>query len=227
MKTSFNFIRSFLFQKNELLILGLVVIIVTNAHADDSGSYSSFDSIVKELSSSRINSSVETTPPPIESIKFHASLGFTTSLVQLDLPNDLPDSKSMRGIELRLGIDLFSPHWVAEGAVRTFTPEPFLNGEITLKEFDLLFVYKNSVNKPLNFSFGGGMTSRYMDLRGINISGVDTSSATPASVILAGASTAFSESFSLGAAISYRDALVSKTADEGSIDGTLQFNGRF
>lgn len=194
--------------------------------ADASDDYSSYDSIVRELSSSSTRIRTDSPSDP-EIVKIHAGIGIVTSQLRLDLPGTLPSAKTLQGIEVRLGIDLFDPNWIAEGAIRAFNPQPFANGEVGLREFDLLVKYRNALNHPIYFSIGAGMAARYLQFSD-GIEGIaNTRPSTPSTIVSAGFEAEIGQKFSAGIGLSYRSRMISETPDEQAFDGSLQLLGHF
>lgn len=196
-----------------------------------SQTYYSFDDIVRELSADDISaqSRTQVTPqrPGIESVRIHAGVGFINSRIRLDSPHAGSKGKTLNGFEAYMGIDLFSSNWIAEGAIRSFNPEEYLGSKISLREFDLRFVYLAPVIPAINFRGAAGLSARYLDLNqpieGIN----DNQFTTPASLLSLGFSSNLTHHLSLGADVAYRMALTSDSIDKGSVDGGLRFVGSF
>jgi hypothetical protein len=193
----------------------------------DEENYTGYDSIVKELSESRTSVDSAGATDPYDQIRFHAGLSLITSQLSLNLPSSLPDTKTLRGLEARLGIDLFTPHWVAEGAIRTFQPEALGVGEVSLREFDLNVVYHTSPKRSVDFILGGGLAARYLDIRGAYSESFTRRNTTPASIFFAGINAHVTKSLGLGILLSYRTPLVNDTADDGAIDGGLTIAALF
>lgn len=204
------------------VVLSLISI---TAYADED--YSGYDSIIKELTSTRSSATDLAPQDAYETIKFHAAVGMVSSQLSLS-GKGLPDSKSLQGFEARFGIDLFSSNWEAVGAVRTFDPERASLAELHLREFDLLVMYKKRINKSIaEFTVGGGMAARYLDLTGSLPSGIASSYTTPSSVLSTGIAFYFAPAISLGGMVSYRNPIITETIDDGSFDGALQIAGHF
>lgn len=208
------------------LTLAFVQFAGSQVRAQDDGTYSSYESIVRDLSSTHHNIRNSETEDSIDIIRFHTGVGLITSRLSMDLPRGLSSSKTLRGYEAWGGIDLFSVNWVAEVAVRTFDPERLGSNEISMKEFDLLVIYNAQLSQPLGFSVGGGMSARYLDITGAPTN-FPRSNTTPASVLTLGLSANFTKIFSLTGQISYRSPLVQDTIDDGSVDGSIRLAGHF
>jgi len=206
-----------------LTFVGVFAIQITSGSAD---TFSSYDDIVKELSSSRYEAK-SATQPEQEVIRFHAGIGFVTSRVSLDLPAQYPGIYTLSGYEARLGIDLFSPRWIAEGAVRSYNPEIFSGTELSLKEFDLMVNYRWPAARKIDLTFGGGMAARYLDFKGTIPAATLESYITPSSLFASSLILNVSSHINLGLAISYRNPLIDETVDNGSLDGAFRLSGQF
>jgi hypothetical protein len=218
--------RKFIFVSLVAFTLTFVLLPKAMAIPDDDRSYSSYDDIIKELSSSRYEAPTDTGSQE-ELIRFHAGVGLLTSRVGLNLPNNYPSSRTLQGFEARLGIDLFSRHWIAEGAIRAYDPEIFSNVEMSLKEFDLTVSFRDRLAAPIEYTIGAGMTARYLDFIGNIPEGVSQHNSTPSSVLNGGLIFRFNSALNIGAIASYRNPLIQDTADDGSLDASLRLGGQF
>jgi hypothetical protein len=133
----------------------------------------------------------------------------------------------MQGFEARLGIDLFSRHWVAEGAIRSYDPENFNNLEMSLKEFDLTVSFRDRLATPIDYTIGAGMAARYLDFTGTMPTGVSQHYSTPSSILSGGLIFRLNSLLNVGAIASYRSPLIQDTADDGSLDASLRLGGQF
>ncbi|MEQ1665715.1 MAG: hypothetical protein ABL927_10105 [Bdellovibrionales bacterium] len=197
------------------------------ANSSDDSSERGYDSIIRELSSSVSTKQSSTHSDPFDDVRFHLGVGMVTSRLALDLPSKYAQSKSLKGVEAVLGIDMFSPYWSTQGAVRTFNPEPFSGGEISLKEFDLALVYNFNPYQTITFTIGAGLSARYLDFTG-NITGSKMkNNTTPATIISAGIVANISKAIALSVEASLHEPLSHETPDNGSIDGSFKINGNF
>lgn len=223
----YNFLmRKFIFVS--LVVFALTFVLLPSAMAipSDENSYSGYDDIVKELSSSRYEAPTDASSQE-EMIRFHAGVSLLTSRVGLNLPDSYPTSRTMQGFEARLGIDLFSRHWIAEGAIRSYDPEKFNNVEMSLKEFDLTVSFRDRLATPIEYTIGAGMTARYLDFIGSLPQGIAQNNSTPSSVLSGGLIFRFNSALNIGAIASYRNPLIQDTADDGSLDASLRLGGQF
>ena len=192
-------------------------------------SYQNYQSIVNELSSSQNELGItdSSSVNSLDQIKFHAAAGIVTSKLNLDLPGGLPESTNLKGQEVTLGIDLFSPNWAAIGMYRNYQPEKFIGGEIKLQQFDLLIQHRHRLQQRLSLLVSGGLSSRYLDLQGSIPPEVARSHTTPSTAVELGLDFAFTPGFSMGGFVSHRSRLIDETIDRSAIDGAVRVAGHF
>jgi hypothetical protein len=226
-----------------LVFATLVLIHSTLSQAQEFESYDNYDSIVRNLSTNTITTDSNPLKSGFDTIRFHLGVGAVSSQIKAEFPGPLSRKNlQLDGFEARFGIDLFSQHWVAETAVRSYNPNQIEGGEVTLREFDMLLVYHTSPKKKVDFKFAGGMAARYLSFNNIQGEYVkpqvgepapsarrkkiyQEDSTTPSSVMSVGADFYLTKIFSLGAHVSYRNPLIEETSDKGSIDGAILFTG--
>ncbi len=215
-----------------------------------------YDTLLQKLSRREI---ADTTPQtdPFENIKIHTGVGLTNSTFSLHHPNGDSTFASQRGIQVSLGIDLFSKNWLAEGTFRNFGDSRYENANIGMKEFDLKLLYQSRLASAWAYRIGGGIAARYMNInysgkngevsREIDIPDPDhpgqtikktikeyakqdaynQQAQTPASVVQAGVLTYVTTGFSVGADASLRNAVIEETPDRMAFDITLRLDGHF
>lgn len=192
-----------------------------------SDDYSSYDDIVKELKASEVATSAQIpSESAFESIRIHAGTGLVSTHANLKTPGRLPETASMNGFEVFMGIDLFSRNWIAEGAARSFNPEAFAGTKIALREFDLKIIHRDSISRMMFWRGGLGVAARYITFDQ-KLQGINDSYTTPATIFLLGLGAQFSSNLSLGADLNYRTALITDTIEKSAIDGNLRLTGTF
>lgn len=192
------------------------------SHADDE---MNFDAIVEELGGSSRTGAPEDRDP-FSTVKIHASLGMTAAYVDVEPERGPGASGLLAGAEATLGIDLFSPQWQAEGALRSFNSER-LDAETTvsLKEFDLKILHTLPLASKLKMQLGAGLAARYMNVKSPYTNGSEYT--TPASILGVGFKFQLSKVVGLGIEGSFRTALVDDTVDKSAINGSLRLNAVF
>ena len=134
------------------------------------------------------------------------------------------------GLQVSLGIDLFSRHWMAEGTIRNFGKSKRDNMESTLREFDLKLVYRSNLNTFLKFKTGAGLSGRFLKLRkldGLADESDVTEYSTPSSMFFVGLSSFITDGLSIGAEAAGRISMISDTVDRNSLDLTLRVDTHF
>jgi hypothetical protein len=214
--------------RTQLYLFGLVLTLFAAPLVQASEEYSSYDDIIKDLKGSEISAAYSSPKKSdFDNIKIHAGAGLTNTRLSLDTPQGLRSSAALRGVELFVGIDLFSPRWVAEGAVRSYVDESYSGTNLSLSEFDLKLVYRSNLSSKMYWRAGGGMAARYLDFEVKPAQLEKRTYTTPASVIVAGFGAQFSPAFSAGVDFSYKNTLINDTIDKSAVDGNIRFTGTF
>lgn len=186
-----------------------------------------YEQIVKELSgpssSGRTTGSARNVEDPFANIMIHAGVGMVTTFGQAHAPQG-SINYNQSGIQATLGIDLFNPNWIAEGSARSFAKSEYDQAHVALREFDIKFLYKDSITKGIGYRLGAGVAARYM---AIDLAGVHTEYTTPASLFGAGLDLNFTKHVSAGIDVSSRNALVAETGDRNSMDATVRLDAHF
>lgn len=125
-----------------------------------------YDQLVQELNSMvhrRERQRVQVdSQDPFDQLQIHSSFGFVQSIDTL-LVNERTISRHEDGIQLSIGIDLFSPEWVAEGILKNFGQSTQNGTSFALREFDLRLGYLQMAPKPkMKFRLANGLGARYL-----------------------------------------------------------------
>jgi hypothetical protein len=212
-----------------LLFAVLLSFVTSNAGAAtdlDDSEMIGYEQILKELSGTQQNTtrgSARAAEDPFANIMIHGGIGMVSTFGQAHVP-DGTIQYSGHGIQATLGIDLFSPNWLAEFSARSFARSEYENAQMALREFDTKFLYRDLVSKGIGFRFGAGVAARYMT---VDMAGTHTEFTTPASIIGGGLDLNFSKNVSAGLDVSSRNSLVAETGDRSSVDATLRMDAHF
>ena len=149
---------------SKILCLLLSVILSTNvcraaAEYEEVG----YEDLVRQISSKKKNLEDRRQPHPFDQVMIHSGLGYVNSFTVMDIQNK-ESQKYQNGIELSLGVDLFSENWYAETSFRNFGVTSYGSEEIILKELDLKVGYKDRLQKPFVFKIDGGLANRYLKI---------------------------------------------------------------
>lgn len=207
----------------KVLFVLTISLVSTLVLAEDQ-SHISYDSIVEELSSSRTTSTYRQ-GNPFQDVLIHSGVGLALVLTSLERQKQSYQG-ILQGVEINMGIDLFSKTWMAEGSFRTLGDSTFEdNIDVKLTEFDLKFVYHSRVSQLMRMRFDFGLAARYMDFNN-NIDGLEHYT-TPSSIASLGLEAQLSRNFTFGATVSYRSAITEDTIDNSSINTSLRLDTHF
>jgi len=206
-----------LFTKGILIVSFLVGISPTFVYAQDE---TSFDNIVREMKATL----AEPLPRP-KTIDSDSTRVIAGAALVGNYVNANAGSAMLSGFDLHLGVELFSPQWVAEMNLRSFN-----NGRVnsatsvSLEDYDLQLVHQNDLQKTVSLRVGGGLSAQYLKT---SVNGNSTTDTTPCFVALIGVDKAFSPKFSIGPDVSYRLPLESDSGEKSSLDASLRVNFYF
>lgn len=189
-----------------------------------------YDAIVDELSQQTRSKAPKTKLSSEQpDILFHAGIGLTSSYVGLDQGATGAQGSFGRGFEVNLGIDLFTPRWIAEGSVRNYRFDQInQQNELRLIEFDLKLIHTDFLSKNIKYRLGGGLSARYLDFRrNQGDSRGEQQFNSPASILMVGFSTDLAPGLTLGSDLSYRQTLVSENIENSSVALGLRLDTHF
>ncbi len=215
----------------------LVVVLAHPAWAevdDQSDSVSSdeelqnYDAIVKDLSKAPAQAKSRAKAPASSSESFenttiHAGVAYASVFQTLDTPKE-KIYVGQQGVQVSLGIDLFSEHLSSEGTLVTFGDQSYSKSSVAVREFDLMFYGKGILAPNIRGKIGGGIGARYLTL---TQSGTSTQYSTPSSILSAGADYYFANAFSLGGELAMRNAMTGETIDERSYTMLIRLDSHF
>ena len=181
-----------------------------------------YEDLVRQISSKKRTIEDRRQPHPFDQVMIHTGFSYVNSFTVMDIRNQ-ESQKYQNGIELSLGVDLFSENWYAETSFRNFGLTNYGTQEILLKELDLKVGYKDHLQKPFVFKIDGGLANRYLK---INDSERDVSinDTTPMLLGTVGIAAELSPMISLGLNFSGKSAMISRTADKSAFDFSFCFN---
>jgi hypothetical protein len=206
------------------LVCTLLLTQTTFAYVDeDFDNYESYDSIVGDLSN-RTSFKRNDKLIDLDSMKLHVGFGFNNTLINLRQTGDGPDKITLQGLQLSLGIDLFSPNFVTEVGLVNYNSNTKNEYKYGLREFDLKTYYRHHLNRIIALRGGIGLGIRYLD---INSPSESTDHTIPVSQILAGGEAKLGKTLSFVTELSYKNAMTGGTPEKSAIDLTFRVDGHF
>lgn len=179
-----------------------------------------FDEVVRELNS-RINrrqSSLESVnlEDVYDSLKIHFYLALAQSFTQLDTAG-LKHGRLDDGMQLGMGIDLFSPDWVAEGLLKNFGRSKRADTLFALREFHMRLSYlQRAPHAPFLIRIANGLGARVMTYEDLG-KGLSFSEANPIYTLGLGVLFPMKAQFNLDFEIQAYQSLAAQSVDRNGL----------
>lgn len=181
----------------------------------------SYDDLLTELSSKKRNLTNYQTSP-FDTVRLHAGVGYANSFTNISAEKQ-NFNRHAAGIQISLGMDLFSPNWYSEGVFRNYGLTNTGNEELTLRELDLKLGYTNTLESIWSFSLSSGLSNRFLRFTDPT-KNIDVESTTPSLVVSTGFHAQVHRNVSIGAEVSAHTAVISRTIDKNSFDFAFRIN---
>lgn len=211
--------------KTQIIKIISFFVIITTMHATivQAADYNevTYDDLLSELRS-KTNKIQAKSFSSFDDITIHAGIGYINSFTQLSYEGS-QFVRYQNGIQLAMGVDLFSPFWYAEGVFRNFGVTEYQQEELSLREFDLKLGFKNQLRGPIYLNIGTGLANRYLNFSDSSKQ-IKFNSSSPNWIITAGIYGQLFKMLSLGVELGAKNAVIPKTYDKGSFDFTLRLS---
>jgi hypothetical protein len=217
--SSFLNLSTFLFLLSALSLLG------TQKVQAEKYEEVSYEDLVNRLNKKKSQFTPNTMTGTLDTISLHAGTGLITSLTQIKA-DDETYSRQVNGFQISLGIDLFHPKWMVEGALRNFGNTNYQDETITLRENDLKAMFKDKMDEKAGYKVGTGLTTRYLKYQN-QTSNLDFTETTPGWIFFGGVDIYMTSLVSVGIEGSYRQSMLTKNSDKGAFDLTLRLDTHF
>lgn len=181
-----------------------------------------YEDLVRQISTKKKTIEDRRQPHPFDQVLIHTGIGYVNSFTIMEIANR-ESQKYQNGLELSLGVDLFSENWYSEASFRNFGITNYGSEEILLKELDLKIGFKDHLQKSLIFKVEGGLANRYLKITNSD-QDISISDTTPMLMGTVGLGVELNPLISLGLNLSGKSALVSQTADKSAFDFSFCFN---
>ncbi|KYG64903.1 hypothetical protein AZI86_11940 [Bdellovibrio bacteriovorus] len=207
--------------KSVLFVLAISSALFTStlvqAASDNQGDYQevSYDDLLNELSAKK-RAVTKTTKSDLDEVRLHAGIGYANSFTNIATQNQ-NFNRHAAGIQLSVGMDLFSPNWYSEGVFRNYGQNSSGSEEFSLREIDLKIGYTNKLESIWSYTLSSGLSNRFLKFSDANTA-INVDETTPSLVISTGFMGQIHRNLSIGAEVGARSALVNRTADKNSFD---------
>jgi hypothetical protein len=176
----------------------------------------SYDDLLNELTSRTKKSQSYYANESLDSIKIHVGFGALASANKIKI-QDKTLIKEQSGFQLSMGLDLFSQNWATEIVIRNFGQTESATEIRSLREYDLIVLFKDKLENQMGYRFGMGLGTRYLRISD-NANNIFIDSSTPTGVLFIGAEAFLSQYLSIIFDMGTRTALITDTVDKNSID---------
>lgn len=205
--------------KSILVLLPLMTLptIVQAATDAGKGDYEevSYDDLLNELSAKKKNLANGQTSS-FDDVRLHAGIGYVNGFTNISAAHS-NFNRHANGIQLSLGMDLFSPNWYSEGVFKNYGVTSSGSEEMTLRELDLKIGYTNTLEGIWSYSVSTGLSNRFLQFSDSS-KNIHVDDTTPSLIVSTGFAAQVHRRLSIGAEISAHTAMVNKTADKNSFD---------
>lgn len=182
----------------------------------------SYDDLLNELNAKKSSFERKQKDTSLENVRLHAGVGYANSFSNISAQRK-NFNRHANGIQLSLGMDLFSPNWYSEGIFRNYGLTTSGSEELTLREFDLKMGYTNKLESIWSYTLSTGLSNRFLKFSDPT-QNIDVDVTTPSMVVSTGFKAQVHNNISLGAELSARTALIDNTADKNSFDFAFRIN---
>lgn len=181
----------------------------------------SYDDLLTELSAKK-RTVTNSQTSSFDTVRLHAGVGYANTFTNI-ATHKQNFNRHAAGIQISLGMDLFSPNWYSEGVFRNYGLTTNGNEELALRELDLKLGYTSSLESIWAFSLSSGLSNRFLRFSDPS-KNIDVDSTTPSLVVSTGFHAQVHKNVSLGAELSAHSALISRTVDKNSFDFAFRIN---
>ena len=180
----------------------------------------SYEQLLEELNTTqRTSVKAQQIRDEFDSVRIHAGIGLTNTFMNV-ISKDSSINEHSSGIQLSLGVDLFSPNWYSEGVFKNYGVSTKGTQELTLREFDLKVGYTNTLKSVWAYTLSTGLSNRFMKFKDSTKS-ISFNETTPSLIVSSGINAQIHKNLSLGVEFNAHSALV-ETADKNSLDFALR-----
>ena len=181
----------------------------------------SYDDLVNELDARKSRIQVKSqNHSSFDDVKIHAGIGYVNSFSNISTQQQNLN-RHTNGIQLSVGMDLFSKNWYSEGIFRNYGVTSSGSEELSLKDLDLRVGYRQNLERVWDYTLSAGLSNRFLNFSD-PAKDISVNENTPSLVISTGVVGQVHKNLSLGAEVGARSALVSRTADKNSFDLILR-----
>lgn len=184
-----------------------------------------YDELIEKIRSKQRNYTQKRAATAWDQVAIYPSFAFIQTMTQVR--TDSKEDYFQKGLQIAIGMELFTPYWFSEAAYRNFGVTKSKAHELSLKELDFKVGHKNLLSDYMEFRASLGVSTRQFRLTNEE-TGLHSEEKNPALISAVGLFTNTQNSpVMLGAELNYRSLLVSSQTDKGSLGLNFVFMGYF
>lgn len=180
-----------------------------------------YDELLQRLSSKTKRQTAQSYSA-FDEINLHASIGYLNSFADIKTSAGTL-RRHQNGLQLAIGMDLFSPNWYSEGSFKNFGVTSGVTDEVSIKEMEIKLGYKNQINKPWSFIVNSGLSNRFLKFQSLKTN-EKFETTTPSMLVGLGLEAAVASQLSLSFEMNGKSPIVNETNDRGSYDFAIRMN---
>lgn len=185
----------------------------------------SYEELLDKIKTKQKRYIKQTAATPWDQIYLYPS--FAVIQAYTKIAGDVSPNFYHSGLQISLGMDLFSEHWYSETAFRNFGASKVESKELFLKELDFKIGHKNYISGTVEYRLGLGISTRMIRISD-ELTGLHQESKNPALISSLGLLSSLPGSpLLLGLEANYRSLLVANDFDKGSMGLNFIFMGYF
>lgn len=185
----------------------------------------SYEELLDKIKTKQKKYVKRTAASPWDQIYLYPAFALIQSYTKIS--NDISPNFYHSGMQISLGMDLFSEHWYSETAFRNFGASKSDSRELFLKELDFKIGHKNNITGAIEYRFSLGVSTRTIRLSD-ELAGFHQESKNPALISGIGLLSSLPNSpLLLGLELNYRSLMVANEFDKGSMGLNFIFMGYF
>lgn len=181
----------------------------------------SYEDLLNELSAKK-QKVTQSSSSSFDDVRLHAGIGYINSFTNISTHSQ-NFNRHANGIQLSLGMDLFSPNWYSEGVFKNYGVTSSGSEEFTLRELDLKIGYTNRLESIWSYSISSGLSNRFLRFSDTS-KGISVDETTPSLIVSTGFMAQVHKHLSLGAEVSAHTSMVNRTSDKNSFDFAFRLN---
>jgi hypothetical protein len=166
-----------------------------------------------------------------DDVRIHIGVAMINSFQDIPLAAGVRSSATAHGVELNLGVDMFSPHWIVEGVLDSLPETAAGDARFSTNGFELRALYDTAIFEAVTVHLGLGVANRNYNIKTAaradgSVKASDTTFQSGATVLAAGIDYWPNANVSAGVEVTDHAPMASGD-DPSSLDMAVKVTGHF